>query len=51
VRADGTGRVLEADTAEAKHAITLLAERYPQQRAVGVVLAVDVARWSRWSSS
>jgi PPOX class probable F420-dependent enzyme len=51
VRADGTGRVLEADTAEAKHAITLLAERYPQQRAVGAVLAVDVARWSRWSSS
>lgn len=50
VRADGTGRVLEAGTAEAEHAITLLAERYPQQRAVGAVLAIDVARWSGWSS-
>jgi len=37
VRADGTGRVLEAGTAAAEHAITLLAERYPQQRAVGAV--------------
>ena len=50
VRADGTGRVLEPGTAEAEHAITLLAERYPQQRAVGAVLAIDVARWSGWSS-
>ena len=50
VRADGTGRVLEAAAAEAEHAITLLAERYPQQRAVGAVLAVEVARWSGWSS-
>jgi PPOX class probable F420-dependent enzyme len=50
VRADGTGRVLEAGTDEAEHAIKLLAERYPQQRAVGVVLAIDVARWSGWSS-
>ena len=50
VRADGTGRVLEAGTAEAEHAITLLAERYPRQRAVGAVLAIDVARWSGWSS-
>jgi PPOX class probable F420-dependent enzyme len=50
VRADGTGPVLEAGTAEAEHAITLLAERYPQQHAVGAVLAIDVARWTGWSS-
>jgi PPOX class probable F420-dependent enzyme len=50
VRADGTGRVLEAGTAEANRAITLLAERHPQQSAVGAVLAVDVARWSGWSA-
>jgi PPOX class probable F420-dependent enzyme len=50
VRADATGRVLEASTAEAEHAITLLAERYSQQRVVGAVLAFDVARWSGWSS-
>ena len=49
VRADGTGRVLDARTAEAEHAIMLLAERYPQQRAAGAVLAIDVARWSGWS--
>lgn len=50
VRADATGRVLKASTAEAKHAITLLAGRYPQQRVVGAVLAIDVARWSGWTS-
>lgn len=49
-RADGTGRVVEPDTAEGRRAIALLAERYPQQRAVGAVLAIDVARWSGWSS-
>lgn len=50
VRADGAGRVLDPGAVEAEHAITLLAERYPQQRAVGPVLAIDVARWSGWSS-
>jgi PPOX class probable F420-dependent enzyme len=50
VRADGTGRVLEADTPEAEHAIALLAARYPQQHAAGAVLAIDVARWSGWTS-
>jgi PPOX class probable F420-dependent enzyme len=63
-RADGVGRVLgerDADTAgagadldadadESKRAIALLAERYPQQRAVGAVLAIEVARWSGWSA-
>lgn len=51
VRADGRGRVLDPGTdEEARHAITLLTERYPQQRATGAVLAVDVERWSGWSA-
>jgi PPOX class probable F420-dependent enzyme len=51
VRAEGRGRVLAADAAEARRAIALLRERYPQQRAAGEVLAVDVARWSGWSAA
>jgi PPOX class probable F420-dependent enzyme len=54
VRADGRGRVLdpeaESDAGEARHAVALLAGRYPQQQAVGAVLAVDVERWSGWSA-
>ena len=50
VRADGVARILGAETAEAKRAIELLAERYPQQRATGEVLAVDVERWSGWTA-
>jgi PPOX class probable F420-dependent enzyme len=50
-RADGTARVLDLAEPEARDAIALLAERYPQQRAVGPVLAVDVNRWSGWSPS
>ena len=49
VRADGRGRVLEPDEKEARHAVELLAQRYPQQRATGAVLAIDVERWSGWS--
>lgn len=48
VRADGRARVLEAGAQEAEEAVALLAERYPQQRAVGAVLAIDVERWSGW---
>jgi PPOX class probable F420-dependent enzyme len=51
VRADGTGRVLEAAEPEAQRAIALLRERYPQQRATGPVLAVDVGRWSGWRAA
>jgi len=51
VRADGGGRVLEADEPEARLAVGLLRGRYPQQRAVGAVLAVDVTRWSGWSAT
>jgi PPOX class probable F420-dependent enzyme len=51
VRADGSGRVLPADDAEARRAVELLKRRYPQQRAAGDVLAVDVERWSGWSAA
>ena len=47
VRADGTGRVLDA----APGAVALLRERYAQYRDApprGPVLAVEVARWSGW---
>ncbi len=50
VRADGAARVLEPADREAQRAISLLRERYPQQRAAGMVLAVDVKRWSGWSA-
>jgi PPOX class probable F420-dependent enzyme len=51
VRADGRGRVLDADDAEAVAAVALLQARYPQQHGAGVVLAVDVERWSGWAAS
>jgi PPOX class probable F420-dependent enzyme len=57
VRVDGVARVVdpasgvEAERIEAARAIELLRARYPQQRAVGAVLAVDVQRWSGWSAS
>jgi PPOX class probable F420-dependent enzyme len=51
VRAEGVARVLDpAVDDEAARAVKLLRERYPQQRAVGAVLAVDVERWSGWSA-
>jgi PPOX class probable F420-dependent enzyme len=50
VRADGRGRVLDGGDPEAVGAVASLRERYPQQRAVGAVLAVDVERWSGWSA-
>jgi PPOX class probable F420-dependent enzyme len=51
VRADGLARVLDAEAAEARRGIALLAERYAQYRATpphGPVLAVAVERWSGW---
>jgi PPOX class probable F420-dependent enzyme len=52
VRADGGGRLLaELDEPEAAAAVTLLQARYPQQRAIGTVLAVDVERWTGWVAS
>ena len=53
VRADGTGRVLDPAEPEARHAIELLTERYPQHRddrPQGPVLAIDVLHWSGWSA-
>ena len=56
VRAEGMGRVLDpasevdSERGEAARAVALLRERYPQQRAVGMVLAVDVKRWSGWTA-
>lgn len=50
VRAEGRARVLEADEPEARRAVALLGDRYPQQVATGAVLAVDVERWSGWSA-
>lgn len=51
VRADGDGRVLDASEPESEHAVALLRKRYPQQCALGAVLAVDVKRWSGWTAS
>jgi PPOX class probable F420-dependent enzyme len=53
VRADGTGRVLDVRDAEARRAVALLTQRYPQYQASpppGPVLAMDVHRWSGWSA-
>ena len=52
VRADGSGRLLtELEAPEAAAAVALLHARYPQQRAIGTVLAVDVERWSGWAAT
>ncbi len=54
VRADGVGRVLPQSEGEARDALALLAERYPQHAAApppGPVLAIDVQRWSSWAAS
>jgi PPOX class probable F420-dependent enzyme len=54
VRADGTGRILDADEPEGRDAIARLVARYPQYRQQpppGPVLAIDVARWSSWSAT
>ncbi|HXO09967.1 MAG TPA: TIGR03668 family PPOX class F420-dependent oxidoreductase [Solirubrobacteraceae bacterium] len=51
VRAEGRGRVVGPEEPEAVYAVGLLAARYPQQRATGAVLAVDVARWTGWAAA
>jgi PPOX class probable F420-dependent enzyme len=51
VRADGTGRIVNPDEPEGVPALSLLANRYPRFAARGVVLAVDVRRWSGWAAS
>ena len=51
VRADGAARVIDAEEPEALRAVEALAERYPQQRPAGAVLAVDVESWRGWSAA
>ncbi|GAA1808897.1 TIGR03668 family PPOX class F420-dependent oxidoreductase [Planosporangium flavigriseum] len=54
VRADGTGRILDADEPEGRDAIARLAARYPQYRENpprGPVVAIGVERWSSWSAA
>lgn len=54
VRADGAARVLEVGCDEARAATALLRERYAQYRDVppeGLVVAVDVDRWTGWSAT
>ena len=50
VRADGAARVLDLVEPEARAAVELLADRHPQQRPIGPVVAIDVKRWARWSA-
>lgn len=52
VRLDGTGRVV-IDPAEAARAVSALVEKYPQYRAqppAGLVIALDITRWTGWSA-
>jgi PPOX class probable F420-dependent enzyme len=54
VRADGTARLLDPGDDEAARARALLAARYPQYADApppGVVIAVDVTRWSGWAAA
>ncbi len=51
VRADGRARLLDSAEPEAQRGLRLLAARYPQQRATGALLAVDVVQWRGWSAS
>jgi PPOX class probable F420-dependent enzyme len=54
VRADGRARTLDAQTGEARVALTALAERYEPYRLTlpeGPVLAIDVDRWVSWSAA
>ncbi|MGH3927795.1 MAG: TIGR03668 family PPOX class F420-dependent oxidoreductase, partial [Pseudonocardiaceae bacterium] len=54
VRADGTGRIVDAQEPEGRDAIARLVARYPQYREHpprGPVVAIDVARWSGWSAA
>ncbi len=51
VRADGIARTIEVGAPEHRHAVSLLADRYPQYRAdppAGPVIALAVERWTGW---
>ena len=45
-----SGPALTRYLVEAAAAVLRLQARYPQQRAIGTVLAVDVERWSGWAA-
>ena len=50
----GVARLLHPGDPEAAHARRLLAARYPQYRDApppGMVIAVDVTRWSGWAGA
>jgi PPOX class probable F420-dependent enzyme len=54
VRADGSGRILDAAEQEARDAIARLVARYSPYRARpprGPVFAIDVTHWSSWSAA
>jgi PPOX class probable F420-dependent enzyme len=54
VRADGSARVLDPGSFEARWGIDLLCKRYAQyveRPPGGPLLAVEVERWSGWDSS
>lgn len=51
VRADGRARVLDPNSDAAQRAVALLHRRYPQQRATGAALRIEVERWSGWSAA
>ncbi len=50
VRADGYARVV-TDSSESQHATELLANRYPQFRLAGPVVAIHIDRVTGWSGA
>ena len=53
VRADGRARIV-GEGHELEHAVSLLLDRYPQERGQpprGPALAVEVERWRHWSAA
>jgi PPOX class probable F420-dependent enzyme len=51
VRADGIAREVDPGGDEGRRAVGMLVARYSQYDIRGLVIAVDVARWSGWSGS
>jgi PPOX class probable F420-dependent enzyme len=54
VRADGAARLVEPGSSEGQRAVALLQDRYTQYAARpprGALIAIDVRRWSGWTSA
>ncbi|GAA1576501.1 TIGR03668 family PPOX class F420-dependent oxidoreductase [Dactylosporangium maewongense] len=51
VRADGIAREVDPAGEEGRRALGRLVARYPQYRIRGLMIAIDVARWTGWSAS